>query len=49
MGGNHLTSARMRNAIKIKVNSKTDCKRLSGIVPVMDDWHTKVNLFSDKY
>ena len=43
VGGDQLTSARMRSAIKMKVNSQTDCKRLCGIIPVVEDWHTKVN------
>ena len=43
VGGDQLTAARSRSAIKAKVNSETPCKRLSGIVPVIEDWHTKAN------
>ena len=47
MGGDQRTSARMISAIKLKVNSQTECKRLCGIVPVVEDWHTKVNFLTD--
>ena len=40
--GDQLTSARTRSAIKIKANSETECKRLSAIIPVVEDWHSKV-------
>ena len=33
VGGDQLTSARMRSSLKMKVNSQTECKRLSGIIP----------------
>ena len=46
VGGDQLTSVRARSAIKIKTNSQTPCKKLSGIVPVVEDWHTKVCLLS---
>ena len=43
VGGDQLTAARARSAIKGKVNSQTPSKRLSGIVPVAEDWHAKAN------
>ena len=43
MGGDQLTAARTRSAIKAKVNSESPSKRLSGTVPVAEDWHTKAN------
>ena len=43
VGGDQLTVARARSAIKIKANSHSPTKRLSGIIPVMEDWHTKAN------
>jgi len=46
VGGDQLTVARARSAIKAKVNSQTASKRLAGIVPIAEDWHTKANFFS---
>ncbi len=43
VGGDQLTVARARAAIKAKVNSQTALKQLSGIIPVIEDWHTKAN------
>lgn len=43
VGGDQLTVARARAAIKAKVNSQTAVKQLSGIVPVIEDWHAKAN------
>ena len=43
VGGDQLTVARARSAIKVKVNSHTPSKRLSGIIPVVEDWHAKAN------
>lgn len=43
LGGDQLTAARARNSIKGKMNSQTPSKQLQGIIPVMEDWHTKAN------
>ena len=43
LGGDQLTAARSRSAIKAKGNSQTPAKQLQGIIPVMEDWHTKAN------
>lgn len=43
LGGDQLTAARARSAIKAKMNSQTPAKQLLGIVPVMEDWHTKAH------
>ena len=43
VGGDQLTVARARAAIKCKVNSQTAVKKLTGIVPVVEDWHAKAN------
>ncbi len=45
-GGDQLTVARGRAAIKGKVNSQSATKELSGIVPVIEDWHAKANFLS---
>lgn len=46
VGGDQLTVARARTAIKVKVNSETPTKKLSGIIPVVEDWHAKANFLS---
>ena len=43
VGGDQLTVARSRSAIKVKSNSETPLRKLSGIVPVVEDWHAKAN------
>ena len=42
-GGDQLTVARARGAKKIMSNALTRAKRIEGIVPVAEDWHTKMN------
>ncbi len=44
IGGDQLTAARARGSKKVMVNAATRAKRLEGIVPVAEDWHTKLNL-----
>lgn len=44
IGGDQLTAARARGAIKVKINGETAAKRLAGIIPAIEDWHTKVIL-----
>ncbi len=43
VGGDQLTAARARSAIKGKMNGHTHPQALSGIVPVAEDWHAKAN------
>ena len=43
LGGDQLTAARARSAIQGKMNAQTPQKSLLGIVPVIEDWHTKAN------
>ena len=43
---NQLTAARVRAAIKGKMNGHTHPQALSGIVPVAEDWHAKANFLS---
>ena len=42
IGGDQVTVVRARSAIKIKLNSQSPCRRLSGAIPVIEDWHAKV-------
>ena len=48
-GGDQLTAARIRGAKQAKCNSITAAKRLDGLVPVIEDWHTKVVLLEVCY
>ena len=43
-GGDQLTAARVRGAQAAKCNSVTSAKRFDGLIPVIEDWHTKVVL-----
>lgn len=43
LGGDQLTAARARGAKKAKVNADIPSSRLEGIIPVAEDWHTKMN------
>ena len=49
MGGDQLTAARMRGARKSKVHEATVTKRLEGLVPVAEDWHTKMSILGVSY
>ena len=44
IGGDQLTAARGRGAKKAKVHADSPTSRLEGMVPVAEDWHTKVTL-----
>ena len=39
-GGDQLTAVRARGAMSAKVNS---CSRFDGLIPIAEDWHTKLN------
>lgn len=43
-GGDQLTVARIRGAQRIRLNSEDERGRLEGLVPCVEDWHTKVTL-----
>ena len=43
IGGDQLTAARARSAIKSKMNGHTHSQTLSGLVPAAEDWHAKGN------
>ena len=43
VGGDQLAAARARSVLDVKLNSQTPLMKLEGIVPVTEDWHTKVN------
>ena len=43
-GGDQLTVARARRALKAMCNATTTTKRLEGIIPVVEDWHAEVSI-----
>ena len=43
-GGDQLTAARIRGTQAAKCNSVTCAKRFDGLIPVIEDWHTKIVL-----
>ena len=44
LGGDQLTAARARGAIKTRINSPTTSGRLAGLIPCVEDWHTQTIL-----
>ena len=44
-GGDQLTCARARSAKRHRQDSATAVERLEGLLPVIEDWHTKMWLF----
>lgn len=42
-GGDQLTAARARGAKKAKANSVDPSLRFDGLIPVAEDWHTRLN------
>lgn len=44
IGGDQLTAARARGAKKAKLHVDSPISRLEGLIPVAEDWHTKVTL-----
>ncbi len=43
IGGDQMTAARARSAIKSKINGETPSKKFEGLIPTFEDWHTKAN------
>lgn len=43
LGGDQLTVARARGAKKAKINSVDPSLHLDGLIPVAEDWHTRLN------
>lgn len=46
IGGDQLTAARARGAIRQRQNSLTAMERLEGFLPATEDWHAKVCLLT---
>ena len=45
LGGDQVSQARARSALKTKANGEKPSQRLEGIIPTIEDWHTKLTLF----
>ena len=43
-GGDQLSAAHYQGSIVIRCNSMTPSKRLEGLIPIFEDWHTEVTL-----
>ena len=44
-GGDQLTCERARNSQRHRKDSATTEERLEGLVPTVEDWHTKMNFY----
>ena len=44
LGGDHLTCARARSAKRHRQDLATAVERMEGLLPVVEDWHTKMCL-----
>ena len=44
LGGDQLTVARARGAIKSRINSPTASGCMAGLIPCVEDWHTQTIL-----
>lgn len=44
-GGDQLTVERARNIQRVRDNSDTASHRMDGLVPVSEDWHSKMCLY----
>ena len=42
VGGDQLTTARIRGCQKVMSNSDSDLGRLEGVTALIEDWHAKV-------
>ena len=42
VGGDQMTAARTRAALSSRSNGETSSNRLEGLIPVVEDWHTRL-------
>lgn len=49
LGGDQLSVVRTRTALSVKRTADTPSRRLDGIIPTIEDWHTKLTLFEVRY
>ncbi len=45
LGGDQLSQARARTAMKVKANGDTPSSRLEGFMLTVEDWHAKLTLY----
>ena len=45
LGGDQLTSARIRGCHAIRVNSTSDSQKLVGFIPCAEDWRTLLKVY----
>ena len=43
-GGDYLTAVRMRGAQSLRATEERAVDRLDGVIPVVEDWHTRMTL-----
>ena len=48
-GGDQLTVARARGSKGIRANSSTAKERLEGLLPVVEDWHSRMTFVKVKF
>ena len=48
-GGDQLTVARARGAQRVMSNSVSHMSHIHGLIPCVEDWHTKLNLLGVSY
>ena len=46
LGGDQLTVARARSCQRSRGNSDSNLSKLSGVIPVVEDWHAGVTLLT---
>lgn len=44
LGGDQLTVARVSGVQNLRISHETALERLEGLIPVVEDWHTRVIL-----
>ncbi len=44
LGGDQLTAARVRGTQALRVTQDKACDRLQGLIPVVEDWHSRMAL-----
>lgn len=49
LGGDQLSVARARGAQALRASHNTPQERLEGIIPVVEDWHTRMTLMRVSY
>ena len=48
-GGDQLSVARQRTALKVMSNAETPALRMEGLIPTIEDWHTKLTFLEVRF